>query len=141
MRFHEMISWYTEAATRGALLKKSVLRNFTKFTGKYLCQGLFFNKDAGLRPATLLKKRLWHRSFPVNFVKFLRTPFLRNTSGRLLLDMVTGKSGNQLTSHKKEIRKWNQFSQFTWTSAKVIPTEKTSAGYNFSYDSRVQERQ
>ena len=27
------------------------------------------------RPATLLKKELWHRCFPVNFVKFLRTPF------------------------------------------------------------------
>ena len=26
--------------------------------------------------ATLLKKRLWHRCFPVNFMKFLRTPFL-----------------------------------------------------------------
>ena len=35
--------------------------------------------------ATLLKKRLWHRCFPVNFVKFLRTQFLQNTSGRLLL--------------------------------------------------------
>ena len=34
----------------------------------------------------LLKKRLWHRCFPVNFAKFLRTPFLQNTSGRLLLD-------------------------------------------------------
>ena len=29
-----------------------------------------------LRPVTLLKKSLWHRCFPVNFVKFLRTPFL-----------------------------------------------------------------
>ena len=37
------------------------------------------------RPATLLKKRLWHRYFPVNFVIFLRIPFLQNTSGRLLL--------------------------------------------------------
>ena len=27
----------------------------------------------GLRPATLLKKRLWRRCFPVNFAKFLRT--------------------------------------------------------------------
>ena len=27
-------------------------------------------------PATLLKKRLCHRCFPVNFAKFLRTPFL-----------------------------------------------------------------
>ena len=26
-------------------------------------------------PATLLKKRLWYRCLPVNFVKFLRTPF------------------------------------------------------------------
>ena len=33
----------------------------------------FFNKAAGLRPATLLKKKLWHRWFPVNFAKFLRT--------------------------------------------------------------------
>ena len=25
--------------------KKGVLRNFAKFTGKHLCQGLFFNKE------------------------------------------------------------------------------------------------
>ena len=31
------------------------------------------------------KKTLWRRCFPVNFEKFLRTPFLHNTSGRLLL--------------------------------------------------------
>ena len=37
------------------------------------------------RTVVLLKKRLWHRCFPVNFVKFSRTPFLQNTSGRLLL--------------------------------------------------------
>ena len=29
------------------------------------------SRPGGLRPATLLKKRLWHRCFPVNFVKFL----------------------------------------------------------------------
>ena len=29
----------------------------------------------GLRTATLLKKRLLHRCFPVNFAKFLRTTF------------------------------------------------------------------
>ena len=37
------------------------------------------------RTATLLKKKLWHRCFSVNFAKFLRTLFLQNTSGRLLL--------------------------------------------------------
>ena len=30
--------------------KKGVLRNFAKFTGKRLCQSLFYNKVAGLRP-------------------------------------------------------------------------------------------
>ena len=59
--------------------KKSILRNFAKFTGKQLCQSLFFNNVAGLRLATSLKKRLWRRCFPVNFVKFLRTPFFHRT--------------------------------------------------------------
>ena len=38
-----------------------------------------------LRPVTLFKKLLWHRCFPVKFAEFLRTPFLQNTSGRLLV--------------------------------------------------------
>ena len=42
--------------------KKGVLRNFAKFTGKYLCHSLFFNKVTDLRPATSSKKRLWHRT-------------------------------------------------------------------------------
>ena len=39
-----------------AFCKKAVLRNITKFSGKHLCQRLFFNKVTVLRPATLLKK-------------------------------------------------------------------------------------
>ena len=50
-----------ETAIRG------VLEHFTKFTGKHLFQSLFSNKVAG---RGLHKKRLWHRCFPVNFVKF-----------------------------------------------------------------------
>ena len=64
--------------------KKGVLRNFAKFTGKHL-SGSLFNKVEGLRPATFLKKRLWHRCFPVNFAKFLRTPFLTEHLRWLLL--------------------------------------------------------
>ena len=52
-----------------------VLKNFAIFTGKHLRQSLFFNKFVGLRPATLLKKRLWYRCFPVNFAKFSKTYF------------------------------------------------------------------
>ena len=65
--------------------KKGILRNFAKFTGKHLCQSLFFNKVAGLRPATLSKNRLWHRYFTVNFVKFVRTAFLTEHLRWLLL--------------------------------------------------------
>ena len=36
--------------------KKGVLKNFTKFAGKHLCQSLVFNNVTGLRPATLLKR-------------------------------------------------------------------------------------
>ena len=74
-------------------IKKGVLRNFKKFTGKHLCQSLFFNKVAGLKPETLLKKRLWQQCFPMNFVKFLRTPFLRDTSRQLLLEWFSKKIG------------------------------------------------
>ena len=66
-------------------VKSGVIKNLAKFTGKHLYQSLFFNKVGGLSPATLLKKRLWHRHFPVNFAKSLRTPFLQNTSWRLVL--------------------------------------------------------
>ena len=61
--------------------KKGVLKIFAKFTVKQLCRSLFFNKFAGLRPATLWKKILRHRCFPVIFPKFLRTPFLKSSSG------------------------------------------------------------
>ena len=71
--------WYQglRSSHPAVFCKKGVLRNFTKFTGKHLCQSLYFNKVAGLRPAAaLLNKKFWLRCFPVNFVKFLRTPFL-----------------------------------------------------------------
>ena len=58
---------YSEAVFQRCSMKKDVLGNFTKFTGKHLCQSLFFSKVAGL--------------------KFLRTSFLQNNSGRLLLSI------------------------------------------------------
>ena len=48
-------------------MKKGVLKYFTKFTGKGLCQSL--------RLATLLNKWLWHRCFTASLAKFLRTLF------------------------------------------------------------------
>ena len=70
--------------------RKGFLRNFAKFTGKHLCQSLFFTKVAGLRlrPATLVNKRLWHRYFPVNFGKFLRTSFFTEHLRWLLFFLI-----------------------------------------------------
>ena len=66
--------------------KIDVLKTFAKFTGKLLCCRLLVNKVLGWRPATLLKKRRQHRSFPVNFAKLLTTPSLPNTAGQLFLN-------------------------------------------------------
>ena len=60
-------------------MKKGALKKFTgnsQNSQENTCARVsFFNKVTGVRPATLLKKRLWHRRFSVNFVKFLRTNF------------------------------------------------------------------
>ena len=82
--------------------KKGVLWNFLQFTEKHQYQILFFNKVAGLRPSTLLKKRLWHMCFPVNFAKFLRTLFFIEHLWWLLLNILQhhgfpGQSANQFS--------------------------------------------
>ena len=52
---------------RTCSIKKWVLRNFAKFTGKHLCQSIAFNKVAGLRAATLLKKETLAQVRPCEF--------------------------------------------------------------------------
>ena len=59
--------------------KKGVLKNFAKFT-----------------PATLFKKRLSHRCFPVNFAKFLRAPFLIEHLQWLLLPIISNCYSQQI---------------------------------------------
>ena len=45
-------------------MKKGILENFGKFTGKHLCQSLFFNKK---KPVTLLKKETLAQVFSSEF--------------------------------------------------------------------------
>ena len=62
--------------------KKDILRNFAKLIGKYLCQRILFDKVAGLRPATSLKKESLVQVFSCEFCKISKnTFFLQNTSG------------------------------------------------------------
>ena len=75
----------SEAATRGVFCEKVFLEISQNSQENTSASVSFFNKVAGLRPATLLKKRLWHRCFPVNLAKLLRTPFSQTTYERLPL--------------------------------------------------------
>ena len=77
MVFGITIQMTTRSSHQRCSARIGVFRNFSKFTRKHLCQVFFYKKDAGPEPATLLKMRLWHRCFPINFAKFLRTPFHR----------------------------------------------------------------
>ena len=76
-----------EAVVQRSSVKK-VFSEISHNSGEHLRQSLFFNKVAGLRLATLLKKRLWHKCFPVNFGKFRRTPFFKEHLWWLLLSIT-----------------------------------------------------
>ena len=47
---HNKVGKWLRSSHRKCSLQKGALRNFTKFTGKQLCQSLFFSKVTGLRP-------------------------------------------------------------------------------------------
>ena len=64
--------WLHAALTQNTFLEelfsKSIRDNISLFLQKHSL--------SRLRPATSVKKRLWHKCFPMSFAKFLRTPFL-----------------------------------------------------------------
>ena len=74
--FSQFIEFFFRSSFPEVFCEKRILKNFAKFTGKHLCHSLFFNKIA----CSFIKKRLWYRCFPVNFVKFLKTPFFHKTA-------------------------------------------------------------
>ena len=65
-------------------VKKVFLESLQKFIAKHLCWSSFFKK-LQVRPAILFKKKLRHRFFSGNFVKFLRISFLTEHLQWLLL--------------------------------------------------------
>ena len=61
---------------------------------------MFCKKGVLKRPATLLKKRLQHRCFPVKFAKLLRTPALKNIEHFLKMEYI--KNLNiEISTHRK----------------------------------------
>ena len=80
--------------------KIGALKNFVIFTGKKSVLESFFNRVAGFRSATLLKRRLLHKCFPVNIVKFLKNSFFVDLSWLLLICI-------KMIQHMKLLFFWN----------------------------------
>ena len=60
------------------IFKLGVLKNFVNSLEKHLCRSLFLIKLQ--TSCNSIKKKFQHKCFPVKFTKFLRIPFLQNSS-------------------------------------------------------------
>ena len=56
-------------------IKKGVLRNFKKLTGKHLCQSFFFNKVAGSEACNFIKKEALVQMFSCEFCEISKNTF------------------------------------------------------------------
>ena len=55
--------------------KKGVLRNFKRFTGKHVCQNLFFNKVVGCLASNLIKKETLTQAFSSEICEISKNNF------------------------------------------------------------------
>ena len=76
----------SKAATE-VFCEKMDSKKFRKLHRKISVLDSLFNEVAGLTVSNFIKKRLQARWCPVKFVKFLRTPILKNICERLLLNV------------------------------------------------------
>ena len=90
-------------------------RNFAKSTGEHLCQCLFLNKVVGLRSTTLIKKRVWHRCFPV------RTYFLTNHLRWLLLKIICQRLHIKTPFRVRDMGSWDMWKVClqTWRNNRI----------------------
>ena len=78
---------FSEAVVQSCSVK-NVFLEISQNPQENTCARVSFSIKLLAWPATLLKKRLWRRCFPVNFVKFLRTPFFIEHFWWLLLPFL-----------------------------------------------------
>ena len=117
-------TWMTEAVDRRCPVKKVFFKISKKFTGKHLCHILVFNKVAGLRPATFLKKWLWYRYFPVNIMKCLRKEAVaqRCSVKKVFLKIFQNSQENNWAKVSFLIKLWAYFVKKA-SLAQVFPWE------------------
>ena len=71
--FYHHIKFQKSIMKKRCSIKKTVIKNFATFTGKHLCWSLFLIEMLLLK---IVKKRLQHRPFLDNALKFLSTAIL-----------------------------------------------------------------
>ena len=69
-----LLYFTSEAVIGRCFVKKGVIRNFAKFTGKYLYQRLFFSKVAGLR-SFFIKKETLTQVFSCEFCEISKNTY------------------------------------------------------------------
>ena len=84
----------------------------------------------------LLKKKLFHRCFSVNFSKFLRPPFLQNTSGRLLLNLTTYHFSSKNIKAFQWLLKSKPLSIMTALN-KIMETKQNQTHFHESYSNLI----
>ena len=95
--FEYLVSFLIDRSSQqGCSVKKGVLKNFAKFTGKHLCQSLFLNKVVGAA-CNFMKKETLAQMLSCEFCKIFKNTFLQNTSGWLLLNRQNQISKKSLT--------------------------------------------
>ena len=97
---------FQEAVARRCSVKK-VFLDISQNSQESTCARVSFLIK--LQPSTLLKMRLWHRCFPVNFVKFLSTFSYRTppvAASAFQQNCPHGKTYQKVFNYK--IQTWNQ---------------------------------
>ena len=73
LRYDESLKTFTEAVDRGCSVKKGVIKNFEKFTGKRQRKSLFLNK---VEACNFIKKKTLAQVFSCEFREIFENTFL-----------------------------------------------------------------
>ena len=106
-----LMFWKQQKQSPEVFYKKGVLRFFTKFTGKHLYQGLFFNKVAGLRTLPQV--------FSCEFCEISKNTFSYRTPLRLLLKQIDWRENAVLWN--KNLRGYRSINPFVLNAPFLHP--------------------
>ena len=116
--------WYSSFALvksshKEVFCKKGVLRSFTKFKRKHLCQSLVFNKVAVLSLQLYQKRNSGTSVFLWILSKFLRTPFLTDHLRWLLLFGLHASISHSRLSTRRRIKSSVKFLRWSFLRKKL----------------------